>query len=225
MIVSDRKDSFIMGRIKSIAILATLGAALGGCSSSQLASGEANRSLDSVNQPVVQRTDYVIDLEAAGDGLPAGERGRLNSWFASLGVGYGDKVWVDGGDGDGAVRNQVARVAADYGLLLSDGAPVTAGTVQPGSVRVVVSRSTASVPNCPNWDGPGGASATSSNYGCAMNSNLAAMIADPNDLVLGQAGSLNGHADTATKAIKVYREAKPTGTRGLSEVSTRGRSN
>jgi pilus assembly protein CpaD len=219
--VSDRKDSFIMARIKSIAILATLGVALGGCAANQMAVGEANRSLDSVNQPVVQRTDYVLDLQTHGDGLGAGERARLDSWFASIGVGYGDKVWVDG---DGGARDHVARVAADYGLLLSDGAPVTAGTVQPGSVRVVVSRSSASVPDCPNWDGAGGASSLSSNYGCAMNSNLAAMIADPNDLVLGRQGAV-GKGDGGAKAIKVYREAAPTGTKGLSSVSTSGRSN
>ncbi|HYE26827.1 MAG TPA: CpaD family pilus assembly protein [Allosphingosinicella sp.] len=222
MIVSDRKDSFIMGRIKSIAILATLGAAVGGCAANTVASGETNRSLDSLNQPVVQRTDYVLDLETSGGGLAAGERGRLDAWFASLGLGYGDRVWVDDPGGAGPARDHVARVAADYGLLLSDGAPTTAGAVRPGSVRVIVSRSTASVPNCPNWDGAGGASATSPNYGCAMNSNLAAMIADPNDLVLGQAGSVTGDGTTATKAIRVYREAKPTGTKGLSDISTRG---
>jgi pilus assembly protein CpaD len=224
MTVSDRKDSFIMGRINSIAILAALGAAVGGCATSQGAPSAVNRSLDSVNQPVVQRTDYVLDLQSSGDRLAAGERTRLNSWLASLGVGYGDKVWVEEPDGSGATQD-VARVAADYGLLLSDGTPVTSGSVPPGSVRVVVSRSTASVPNCPNWEGPGGASATSPNYGCAMNSNLAAMIADPNDLVLGQAGSIDGNSDTATKAIRVYRQATPTGTRGLTEVSTRGRGN
>ncbi|HEX6376339.1 MAG TPA: CpaD family pilus assembly protein [Allosphingosinicella sp.] len=211
-----------MGRIKSIAILAILGATVSGCAANTAASGEANRSLDSVNQPVVQRTDYVLDLQAFGDGLPASERHRLDAWFTSLGIGYGDRVWVDDPSGSSLARDQVARVAADYGLLLSDGGPLTAGAVPSGSVRVVVSRSTASVPNCPNWEGPGGPSATSPNYGCAVNSNLAAMIADPNDLVLGQEGSVTGDGTTATKAIRVYREAKPTGTKGLSDVSTRG---
>ena len=212
-----------MGRIKSIAILATLVTAVAGCAGSSGTYSEANRSLDSVNQPVVQRTDYVVDLQSSGGRLAAGEESRLHAWLATLGVGYGDKVWVD--DAAGGAAEDVARVAADYGLLLSDGTPVTAGSVQPGTVRVVVSRSTASVPNCPNWEGPGGASATSPNYGCAMNSNLAAMIADPNDLVLGQVGSIDGNSDTSTKAIRVYRQAVPTGTKGLSEVSTRGRGN
>ncbi|MFN3389979.1 MAG: CpaD family pilus assembly lipoprotein, partial [Allosphingosinicella sp.] len=59
-------------------------------------------------------------------------------------------------------------------------------------------------------------------YGCAVNTNLAAMIADPSDLVLGQEGSGIGDASTASKAIKVYRETPPTGTKGLKETVTRG---
>jgi pilus assembly protein CpaD len=158
---------------------------------------------------------------AAGDGgLPAAERGRLDNWFQSLGLGYGDHIFVDDGPGDGG-RRDVARTAAEYGLLLSEGAPVTAGEVPPGAVRVIVSRTVAYVPNCPNWS-RGGPSSTSSNYGCAVNSNLAAMIADPNDLVLGQSGSVSGDANTSSKAIRVYRQTAPTGTKGLSDVSTRG---
>ena len=222
MTASDGKDNFNMARIKSIAILVSLGVAAGGCAANQVAApAEANRGLDSVNQPVVQRTDYVVDLQTSGGRLAPGERDRLHAWLASLDVGYGDKVWVDDTYGGGAAED-VARVAADYGLLLSDGAPVTAGSVQPGSVRVVVSRSSASVPGCPNWEGPGGASATSPNYGCAMNSNLAAMIADPNDLVLGQEGSVVGDATTASKAIRAYRSAVPTGAGGLKDTVTKG---
>lgn len=177
-----------------------------------------NPSLYSANQPVVQRTDYVLDLSGSGSGVSAGERGRLAAWFDSIGIAYGDKIFVEEAYGyaGSASRADIARVASDYGLLLSDGAPVTAGQVQPGSVRVIVSRSSASVPDCPNWQSQtGGKITTASNYGCAVNSNLAAMIADPNDLVLGQTGSRDGNPDAATKAIKVYRNAVPTGSQGL----------
>lgn len=180
-----------------------------------------NRTLYSLNQPVVQRTDFVLELPTEGDRLMAFERARLGSWLRSLGVGYGDRVFVEH-DGDAAPREDVARVAAEYGLLLSDGAPVLPGAVQPGHLRVIVSRSTASVPGCPSTEKSTGAGATSPDYGCAVNSNLAAMVADPSDLVLGQEGSGTGDAATATKAIKVYREAKPTGTEGLKATVTRG---
>ena len=222
MFATDRKDWTDMFRTKASVALLAATIALGACTNTGTYAGvEPNRSLYSENQPVVQRTEYVMDLNSSGSGLAAGERERLDAWFGSLGLGYGDRVWVEEGY-SGQARQDVARVAADYGLLLSDGAPITAGAVGADAVRVIVSRSTASVPNCPNWDRVGGPSSTSSNYGCAVNSNLAAMVADPADLVLGQAGSGTGDATTASKAIKVYREAPPTGTKGLTETEDRG---
>ena len=181
---------------------------------------EVNKSLYSTNQPVVQRTDYVLDLSAP-NGVSASERARLRAWFASLDLGYGDKVAVDEPYPTPA-RGEIARIAADYGLLLSDGAPVTSGRVEPANVRVVVSRSFASVPGCPRWSGSVKNNQTSPGYGCATNSNLAAMIADPSDLVLGQAGSGPSDGTVGAKAIKVYREAPPTGSKGLSGTTAGG---
>jgi pilus assembly protein CpaD len=210
-----------MSRLTPLAVLLLGGAALAGCSSTGNSTQGANRSVDSLNQPVVQRTDFTIDLATNGEGLSPAERGRLESWFNSLRLGYGDRISVDEAYGPSQSREDVAHLAAEYGLLLSESTPITAGQVEPGSLRVIISRSTASVPNCPNWQGPGGPSATSPNYGCATNSNLAAMIADPSDLVLGQTGSGRDNA-TSGKAIRLYREAKPTGANGLNEASSKG---
>lgn len=201
----------------AIALAATL------CASGATAqSSEQNRSLYSVNQPVVQRTDYVIDLAAQGYGLAQEERARLLDWLDSLQLSYGDRLFVDGGNDPDLGRADVARIAAEYGMMLSRGAPMTAGAVQPGTFRVIVSRTEATVPGCPNWDNAKGPSGTSPNYGCGVNSNLAAMVADPNDLVLGQAGSVTGDAATAAKAIGAYRSAAPTGTQGLKDSITKG---
>lgn len=208
-----------MSSTKYLAALLALGVAGNAAAEPK---GEVNRGLDSVNQPVVQRTDYVLDLGTEQDRLSGAEQHRLSAWFTSLGLGYGDRVSIDGYDGGGGARYDIASVAAHYGLLLSEGAPVLGGTIEPGMVRVIVSRSTASVPSCPNWSTAGGASSTSPNYGCAVNSNLAAMIADPSDLVLGQSGDMSRDANTASKAIRVYRETAPTGTKGLTKTTTTG---
>ncbi|MGA9583506.1 MAG: CpaD family pilus assembly lipoprotein [Allosphingosinicella sp.] len=213
-----------MARTKSLAAVVAIGAALA-LPSAALAKKpprerhDASRGLDSLNQPVVQRTDYLLDLADNG-GLSDSDLGRLDSWFSSLGLGYGDHVFVDRGTGAG--RQDVARVAAAYGLLMSPGAPILEGDVPMGAVRVIVSRTTASVPTCPNYENVRGPSSTSSNYGCGVNSNLAAMIADPNDLVLGQTGSVVTDAHTSSKAIRFYRQTQPTGTKGLTDVSTKG---
>ncbi|MET1112832.1 MAG: CpaD family pilus assembly lipoprotein [Allosphingosinicella sp.] len=213
-----------MARTKSLAAVVAIGAALALPSAAFAKKPprerhDASRGLDSLNQPVVQRTDYLLDLADNG-GLSDADIGRLNSWFDSLGLGYGDHVFVDRGTSPG--RHDVANVAAAYGLFVSPGAPILEGDVPMGAVRVIVSRTTASVPNCPNYDRERGPSSTSSNYGCAVNSNLAAMIADPNDLVLGQHGSVVTDAHTSSKAIRFYRQSQPTGTKGLTEVNTRG---
>ncbi|HEU0097405.1 MAG TPA: CpaD family pilus assembly lipoprotein [Allosphingosinicella sp.] len=214
-----------MARTQSLAALVAIGAALTLPAAAAEARKpprerhDASRGLDSLNQPVVQRTDYLLDLADNG-GLSDADIGRLHHWFDSLGVGYGDHVFVDHGTTAG--RNDVAVVASTRGLLLSQGAPILEGDVPMGAVRVIVSRTTASVPNCPNYERDRGPSSTSSNYGCALNTNLAAMIADPNDLVLGQVGSVVTDPHTSSKAIRFYRQTQPTGTKGLTEVNTRG---
>jgi pilus assembly protein CpaD len=47
------------------------------------------------------------------------------------------------------------------------------------------------------------------------------MIADPNDLVWGREGSGVVDADTSTRAIRTYRNARPTGEGGLLDISTK----
>ena len=223
MIARDRKDYNQMARMRSHAALVVLALAASACGPG---AGQVNTTLYSVNQPVVQRTDYVLDLATDADGVPASELDRLSGWFESLQLGYGDLVSIDeaGGYGDGAVREDIAEAAGRYGLMIAQGTPITAGQVQPGTVRVVVSRTTASVPGCPNWSGQdlGGETSTSPNFGCATNSNLAAMIADPNDLVLGETDSGTGDPATTTRAIRTYRDAPTTGARGLPETRPQG---
>ena len=179
------------------------------------------RGLDSINQPVVERRDFALELDSSGGRLNALERGRLRDWFKTIDLNYGDRIFVEDGSGETATGQDVARVAAEFGMLVNEGAPVTAGRVGPGTARVIVSRSIASVPGCPVPEGGTSASLTSPNYGCAVNSNFAAMVADPQDLVLGQAGSMTGDNTTATKAIRVYRETAPSGAKGLISVESR----
>ncbi|MDT9598456.1 CpaD family pilus assembly protein [Sphingosinicella rhizophila] len=213
-----------MARTLSIAALLALSGTVAACSPSggDVASA-SNRSLYSVNQPVVQRTDYVLDLSAPGGRLPTSEQARLADWFETLGLSYGDHVWVEEAYGPTPSRDDVANLVGDYGLFLDESAPATSGQVQPGSVRVIVGRSVATVPGCPNWDTSwrSGPTPTSTNYGCATNSNLAAMIADPVDLVLGKPGSGTDPKDAA-KPVKVYRD-KPATVGAVKSESTGGK--
>ena len=185
---------------------------------------QPDRGVSAVNVPVVSRSDFALDVAAPGGSLPSSEAARLDAWFHSLQLGYGDTVHVDGAYA-GAARDDVARVAGQYGLLLSDGTPVTQGAIPPGSVRVVVSRTRAEVPNCPNWSVPASPNYNNrsmSNFGCSVNGNMAAMIANPEDLIHGREGNPYVDADAATRGIGVYYSTPPTGKQGLKDISTKG---
>lgn len=217
-----------MSRTRTLtAVALTIGACLAGCASPNPGGLTAayNPSIYSVHQPVVERNDFVLDLATEGGRVSRTEIERLHGWFQSIGLRYGDSIAVDEGYGAGRARDDVALAVSEYGLTLANGAPVTPGQVPAGSVRVVTTRTVASVPGCPDWDpadnGVMPRQNTSPNYGCATNANLAAMIADPNDLVRGRGDSGNGAANTATRAIRVYRTRTPTGQQGLPASSTR----
>lgn len=212
-----------MTRFTSSTALVAISLALGACGpETDRLTPVSNPSIYSVNQPVVERTDFVLDVQSSGGGVPASEKARLAGWFEGLGLSYGDRIYVDEGYGDAQSRADVAQVAGDYGLLLSEGAPVSAGSAAPGMVRVIVSRTDASVPGCPIWEDEtvGAPERTGTNFGCATNSNLAAMIADPNDLVLGQSGAVPRENLQGSKAVTIYRDRKPTGSGALKAEKT-----
>lgn len=199
---------------------AGLAITLGGCM------GTENRGVESVHQPVVDRSDYALDLATSGGSLAAGEPARLAGWFDAMRLGYGDRVAVDNPDGQGSGASaEVGGVVAGYGLLITDEAPVTTSPVARGTVRVVVSRMRAHVPNCPDWSRDASAnfdSHTSSNFGCANNTNLAAMVASPADLVRGQVNGAVTDPVVSSKAIDTYRKAPSTGAGGLKSETTGG---
>jgi pilus assembly protein CpaD len=205
-------------RAVTVALLSTaLGACAGGI--------PTNRGLESVHQPVVERTNYTLDVTTGPGGLSVPEQRRLSGWFEAMNLRYGDRISIDDPLTSDATRSAVEAVAGRYGLLVGDQAPVTQGYVNAGTARIVVTRSTARVPGCPDW---GGATdfnpnnATSPNFGCATNGNIAAMVANPEHLLHGEAGTGETTVMSSTKAIDSYRNATPTGEAGLKATPTQG---
>ncbi|MET0370268.1 MAG: CpaD family pilus assembly protein [Sphingobium sp.] len=185
---------------------------------------EANRGVESIHQPVVSYASYVFDVQS-GPSLSAYDTQRLNDWFATLGLGYGDQVAIvtDSGYYNPGLREDVANLVARHGLLLGEDGSAAAGPAPEGAIRLIVRRATASVPGCPDWRSKAETSpdlGTSSNFGCATNSNLAAMIANPEDLVRGQGGDSDLRTATSNRAITTYREKPPTGAGELKQISS-----
>src|SRR3546814_3431007 len=59
------------------------------------ACGPVNRSFDTVKMPIVASNQLSHDVAANVSGIdPAGAR-ALDDWFASINLGYGDRVTVD----------------------------------------------------------------------------------------------------------------------------------
>ena len=64
-----------------------------------------------------------------------------------------------------------------------------------------------------------------SNFGCGVNADLAAMVANPEDLLHGREGTGVGDPITGTKAVQFYRSTPPTGANGLKNLSSKKDSN
>lgn len=204
-------------------LLLTLAAAipLAGC-------GEY-RGLETVHQPVVAQTDYALDLLVGPDGLGAGEAQRLRGWLAVLAPVPGASIAIDDPAASAGARGEILAVSAERGLRLSSRPAAQGSAPVPGTLRVVVTRSTASVPSCAtpapsatlvNFDAH-----TSGSFGCAINGTLAAMVADPNDLLRGKSDDGTATAITVAKSVGAWRKAAPTGAGGTalkSEATTTG---
>lgn len=206
-------------KIMAPVLVCSLGMVLAGCSRDLV----DNRSLYSVKQPVIERQSFTLDLAASADGLPIAEQKRLADWFASLSVGFGDRIAVDDAADSAAIRDHVSMIAGRHGLLVQDGAPITQGFIAPGNIRVIITRSHAHVPGCPDWSNQFRttlANSQSPGFGCATNSNMAAMIADPEHLLEGAKGSGETMAMTSTRAIEAYRKLPPSASEGLPEISS-----
>lgn len=203
-----------------LALALAMGLSLAGCGGMP-----TNTSLYSLKQPVVERTNLTLDVNTSTSGLPISEQQRLNGWFETMDLRYGDRIAIENPGQDPAVENAIRGLAARYGLIVSDTAPVTPGVINPGQARVVITRTAAAVPGCPDWSAKSDMNymnGLSPNFGCSVNSNMAAMIADPQDLLEGKKGASETVIATSNKAISTYRETAPTGAGGLMDASAGG---
>jgi pilus assembly protein CpaD len=205
-------------RALGAALTLSLGLALAGCGGMP-----TNKSLNSVHQPVVERTNYSLDLNSGSGGLSLPEQRRLAGWFEAMDLRYGDRISIDDPMASSNTRAAVDAVASRFGMLVGESNPALAGAVSAGTVRVFITRSSATVPGCPDWSAKSDANLSngaSSNYGCAVNSNFAAMVADPEHLLKGADSTGRTVVMSSTKAIDSYRKAEPTGEKGLKQEST-----
>ncbi|WP_068090644.1 CpaD family pilus assembly protein [Novosphingobium rosa] len=200
----------------------TLGAlSLAGCGGTA-----TNRLMVPQHQPVVTHASFSLDLAQGNDGLAPAEKARLSGWFDAMGLRYGDQIAIDDPAANPRTRAAVADLASAKGLMVSTQPPLAQAALEPGTLRIVLTRASATVPGCPDWSANSETNTMNAlhpNFGCAVNSNLAAMVANPDDLLHGAHSDSNPVA-TSNKAIASYRDVKPTGGGGgaLPATSSKG---
>ncbi len=206
-------------RLLSIAALA-LGVSLAGC-----AGMPTNRTMYSQHQPVVEHVNYTLDLATGNGGLPYPEQQRLAGWMEALTPRYGDKISIEDPMQSPETRAMVEALVARYSLVLDDAVPASTGVVEAGTTRIVLTRSKAVVHGCPDWSAHSDANfrnGLSPNYGCSVNTNLAAMVANPEHLVKGDGSDSDTTIMSSNKAINTYRAKVPTGQGDLKATTSKG---
>ena len=114
---------------------------------------------------------------------------------------------VEGAGASALAATRRAAVVGELNQFRIDAASETDTKLAADSVRVHADHTVVTAPACPDWTKPEADepnNTTSSNYGCATEANLAAMIANPADLVKPKE---NNTADGAALAhgVELYR--------------------
>jgi pilus biogenesis lipoprotein CpaD len=180
------KSSFI----KSTTIL--IGASLlAACTGNQVASPGAN---DQVARNSVQLVRFAHTVKAEDDGtdtLSGKTLTELNVFLANTNVGYGDVVMIDSAKSASEDRvTEIADMIRSRGFTYA-GRTLLGGKPESGDLILYVERYTVTTPNCGLWPNEPDSSRknnVSSFNGCANTSNLGLMVANPRDLITGQAG-------------------------------------
>jgi len=132
-----------------------------------------------------------ISLAFAGgsDRLAAGESARLHQLALSGRIGPGDRVTIAPSGGPLLQEERVAAISREllrYGIVATAG-PLAA--VPRDHAIVMIGRYMVTLPRCPNWSqypASDFTNARTSNFGCAVASNLGLMVASPADLAGGR---------------------------------------
>lgn len=155
--------------------------------------------------PVSAEQDGAIDLSQ--DSLA-----NLESFTTTNEVGYGDVILFDQGADVPAGRiDALAAWFLRQGVTVGENNGVFGAMPSAGSVMVYVERYTVTAPDCQRWSETSVSNpnnAPGQPFGCTSQSNLAAMVANPRDLVTGERAGAN--PDATRKAVKAYR-LKPVG--------------
>ncbi len=169
---------------------------------------------DTIKRNSVTLHHLTHDLQFAADqtGITDAQAAELNRFLARSMAGYGDTFTIDSASDPASEdrREAIASYLRARGLEVSLQPAAFGGSVAPNAVRLILNRYVVTPPPCPDWRKPATTdfnNQVGSNFGCATETNLGLMVANPRDLVAGR--SLGpSDAAAAAKAVQNYREDK-----------------
>jgi pilus assembly protein CpaD len=120
--------------------------------------------------------------------LSPADAAQLRRLAASGGINPADRVTIQAAGGPDLAKQRVAAISSlllNYSIVIS---AASVAKVPANQAHIEVSRTLVTLPACPNWSKPSGTdfgNQPSSNFGCATESNLGMMVANPSDLASG----------------------------------------
>jgi pilus assembly protein CpaD len=154
-----------------------------------------------------------VHFDPGKDVLSATEEKRIADFVAREDIGVYDDITLASGNADarGSLATRRAQsVAAYLRTMHLKSAADDKAEAPSDQVSVVVGRYVVVPPNCPDWRKPSDddpANTTSSNFGCATETNLGLMVADPRDLIEGKDPG-PGDGEHAAYGVQRYRMGK-----------------
>jgi pilus assembly protein CpaD len=169
--------------------------------------------MDSVHKATVAFENQSHPLSFTAGKLSANEENSLAAFAAASGLSYADRLTLRVSEPNMATdyRHAINTVLGRFGLAIGN-VEATTG-IAPGTAVLAISRAAVTLPECGKQTGPHGGNFNNenmNNYGCATRSNLAAMAANPADLISGN--TLDGQTtDVTANPIKVWNKQKAGG--------------
>lgn len=167
------------------------------------------------NQVLFLRQSYDVRFDPGKDSLSPAEKKRLADFIAREDIDLNDEITLaSGNDGDtknaGLAARRAASVAAYLRTFHLKSAADGERTAPADQVALSIGRYVVVPPQCPDWRKPSEddpSNTPSSNLGCATETDLGLMVADPRDLVVGK-DLAPSDADHSDYAVQRYREGK-----------------
>jgi len=152
--------------------------------------------------------DHDIHFARHAKSLTSAQASGLAKFMTRNSIHEGDAVTVvDAGNASTLTTARQSAVLAELRAFHIQAASAADPALSADTIRVHADRTVVTAPACPDWSKPEADEPNnlpSSNYGCATETNLAAMIANPADLVKPKQGG-KGDAVALARAVELQR--------------------